>query len=83
MCKTNVINWMDLKATSAIKYLKRFPACGVRYAHIDGHSLVLVHPDVKDQELIKQKRLAASRNKPTKTVSLCVIPPMIAKAARI
>ena len=83
MCKTNPISWFDLKSTAAIKYLRKFPSCGIRYAHIDGHSLVLVHPDVKDQRLVIEKRNAATRAKPTKSVSIVEIPRRIAEAAGI
>ena len=80
-CKTNPIKWCDLKATAAIKYLRNFPKCGVRYAHINGHSLVLVKHGIRDQALIAEKRNAATRSRPTKTVSIVEIPMAIAVAA--
>lgn len=76
MCKTKKIDWSLVKATKVISLLKNFPACGVRYKTDGEYGIVLVHPRIKDQRIVAQKREAA-KIKAKKEVYIVSIPLMV------
>ena len=82
MCKTTHIDWSLIKASKVFGLLKNFPACGVRYQTDGNHGIVLVHPRIKDQRIVAQKREAA-KIKASKEVYIVSIPRKIALAAGI
>jgi|TARA_R110001592_G_scaffold84782_1_gene250486 hypothetical protein len=54
-----IINYKEIRSTFAARLLKNFPACGVRYKNFGKSSLMLVHPDLKNQIIFMQKKRAA------------------------
>lgn len=82
MCKTKKVKFSLLKSSVVIGLLKDFPMCGVRYKSDGVHGLVLVHPAIKDQRLVKDK-IAAARLRASKEVYVVDIPQSIADAAGI
>ena len=79
MCKTRVIDFSLLKPNKVHGLLKNFPACKVRYqTDSTGYGLVLVHPAVKDQSLVKQK-IAAAKIKADKEVYVVDIPDAVVR----
>ena len=77
MCKTNHINFNEIKAGYVGPLLRNFPACGVRYRTIGNHTLVLVSPSIKDQVLVKSK-VDAARISARDSICVAEIPRQIA-----
>jgi len=73
MCKTKKIDFHLLRASKVSALLKNFPKCGVRYKTDGEYGVVLVHPSVRDQGLIAEKRDAA-KIKATKEVYIVDLP---------
>ena len=82
MSKTNVIDWSKLRASKVHGLLADFPKCGIRYKTDGEFGIVLIHPNVANQDLVKQK-INAAKIKATKAVYVVEIPSQMAAAARI
>ena len=78
MCKTKKIDFHLLRASKVASLLKNFPKCGVRYKTDGNYGIVLVHPRIKDQRIVAQKREAAKINA-KKEVYIVGIPVMVAQ----
>lgn len=82
MCKTTYKKFKELKACSVSALLRNFPACNVRYRNFGDFGLVLVHPSIRNQKLIKDK-VDAAKIKAKKNVFVVEIPQIIANAVGI
>ena len=76
MCKTKPIDFNLLKATAVPSLMKDFPKCGIRFKTDGEYGLVLVHPDVRNQQLVKDK-IAAARIKASEKVFVVDIPRIV------
>ena len=59
MCKTTPIKFSALVSTKIPALMRNFPQCGVRFLTEGDYGLVAVHPDIRDQLLVKNKIAAA------------------------
>tara|TARA_R110000850_G_C9669301_1_gene436581 strand:+ start:307 stop:588 length:282 start_codon:yes stop_codon:yes gene_type:complete len=82
MCKTTPLNFNELKSTAVAALMKDFPKCGVRFKTEGDYGLVLVHPDIRNQALVMQKRESA-KIKATKEVFIVNLPRVVTDIFRV
>ena len=82
MCKTKKIDFSLLKATKIPGLLKNFPQCGIRFKTDGDYGVVLVHPSIANQQLVKDK-VHAAKIKASKAVYVVDIPTSVIDAFKI